>query len=97
MEFLEEFSLILVGNQGGYDLHLLRLVNMIDERDGSSKYKLVREYVFKGSSIGTRILGVSTQGKGTSTNRVYVLTSDRRLNVIEINRSDMYKVNTLLI
>lgn len=50
LEFLEAFSLILVGNQGAYDLHLFRLTNKIDSSDGSSKYKLTREYVYKGSS-----------------------------------------------
>jgi len=50
LEFLEDFSMILVGNQGSYDLHLFRLTNKIDSSDGSSKYKLTREYVYKGSS-----------------------------------------------
>jgi len=40
LEFLEDFSLILVGNQGGYDLHLFKLTNVTDSCDGSSKYKL---------------------------------------------------------
>jgi len=40
LEFLEDFSLILVGNQGSYDLHFLRLVNKLDAKDGSSKYAL---------------------------------------------------------
>ena len=59
LEFLPDFSLILVGNQGAYDLHLFKLTNVIDAADGSSKYKLSREYVFKASDVGTRILGVS--------------------------------------
>ena len=30
LEFIEEFSLILVANQGSYDLHLFKLINSID-------------------------------------------------------------------
>lgn len=86
LEFLEDFSLILVGNQGSYDLHLFRLTNKVDITDGSSKYKLQREYVYKGNSIGIRILGVSVAKSSQNCNRIYILSSDRKINVIEIKR-----------
>jgi hypothetical protein len=40
LEFLDDFSLILLGNQGSYDLHIFKLVNKVDATEGSSKYKL---------------------------------------------------------
>ncbi|CDW75675.1 wd40 repeat-containing protein [Stylonychia lemnae] len=46
LEFIEEFSLILVGNQGSYDLHLFKLINTLDNQQ-VSKFKLQREYVYK--------------------------------------------------
>ena len=48
LEFIDNFSLILVGNQGDYDLHLFKLTNVIDET-GSSKFRLERKYIFKGA------------------------------------------------
>jgi len=87
LEFLEDFSLILVGNQGSYDLHLFKLTNKVDVSDGSSKYQLQREYVYKGNSIGIRILGVSVVRCSQNCNRIYVLSSDRKINVIEITKS----------
>jgi hypothetical protein len=30
LEFIEEYSLILVANQGAFDLHMFRLTNVID-------------------------------------------------------------------
>jgi len=86
LEFLEDFSLILVGNQGSYDLHLFRLTNKIDSSDGSSKYKLTREYVYKGHSISVRILGVSVVRSSPECNRIYILSADKRLNVLEVRR-----------
>lgn len=86
LEFLPDFSLILVGNQGAYDLHLFRITNLIDAKDGSSKYKLTREYVFKASDDAPRILGVSVARSTPSCNRVYILDSHRRLNVLEIRK-----------
>jgi hypothetical protein len=47
LEFLEDFSIILVGNQGSYDLHFFKLINTVDATDGSSKYNIQRLYVFK--------------------------------------------------
>ena len=86
LEFLEDFSLILVGNQGSYDLHLFRLTNKLDSTDGTSKYKLTREYVYKGQSSHIRILGVSVVKASSDCNRIYILQSDKRLNVLEIRR-----------
>jgi hypothetical protein len=73
LEFLEDFSMILVGNQGSYDLHLFRLTNKIDSTDGTSKYKLTREYVYKGHSSQIRILGVSVVKASSDCNRIYIL------------------------
>ena len=86
LEFLEDFSMILVGNQGSYDLHLFRLTNKIDPSDGASKYKLTREYVYKGHSISVRILGVSLVRSSPVCNRIYILSADKRLNVLEVRR-----------
>lgn len=59
LEFIDNFSLILVGNQGSYDLHFFKLINVID-MEGNSRFKLEREYVFKGTQEhGVRIAGVS--------------------------------------
>lgn len=99
LEFLEDFSLIMVGNQGSYDLHLFKLTNKVDVTDGSSKYKLQRDYVFKANSIGVRILGVSIVRCNHDCNRIYVLSSDKKINVIEIRRivgKECY-INQLLI
>jgi hypothetical protein len=82
LEFLEDFSLILVGNQGSYDLHIFKLINKVDAVEGSSKYKLQREYVYKGNSIGIRILGVSVVKATRDCNRIYILSSDRKVNVL---------------
>lgn len=101
LEFLEDFSLILVGNQGSYDLHIFKLINKVDAVEGSSKYKLQREYVFKGNSIGIRILGVSVVKATRDCNRIYILSSDRKVNVLEIKRlarsSSECSINKLLI
>jgi len=86
LEFLEDFSMIFVGNQGSYDLHLFRLTNKIDPSDGASKYKLTREYVYKGHSISVRILGVSLVRSSPDCNRIYILSADKRLNVLEVRR-----------
>lgn len=99
LEFLEDFSLIMVGNQGSYDLHLFKLTNKVDVTDGSSKYNLQREYVYKANSIGIRILGVSIVRCNHDCNRIYVLSSDKKINVIEIRRivgKECY-INQLLI
>lgn len=82
LEFIDTFSLILVGNQGSYDFHLFKLINVID-RHGTNKYKLERQYVYKHNEAGTRILGLSVV-QNTDRARIYILTSDRKLNVLEI-------------
>jgi hypothetical protein len=101
LEFLEDFSLILVGNQGSYDLHIFKLINKVDAVEGSSKYKLQREYVYKGNSIGIRILGVSVVKATRDCNRIYILSSDRKVNVLEIKRlarsSNECSINKMLI
>lgn len=88
LEFLPDFSLILVGNQGSYDLHLFKLVNCLSPSDESSRYKLQREYVFKASSPAIRILGVSVARPTADRNRIYILCSDRRLSVLEVRREE---------
>lgn len=39
LEFIEKMSLIVVANQGCYDLHIFRLVNLI-QPGGDTKLKL---------------------------------------------------------
>jgi hypothetical protein len=34
LEFIEEYSLIMVGNQGAHDLHLFKLTTSIDYLEG---------------------------------------------------------------
>jgi hypothetical protein len=68
-------------------LHLFKITNVLDESDGSSKYKLQREYVFKANSPQIRILGVSVARPSNDCNRIYILGSDKKMNVIEIRRS----------
>jgi hypothetical protein len=91
LEFLPDFSLILVGNQGSYDLHFFKLINLVNVSDCSSKYKLVREYVFKAQNIGVRLLGVSVVRNSPYCNRVYILGSDRRYSVLEITSRTGFK------
>ena len=58
LEFIKELSLVVVANQGCYDLHIFRLLN-VASANGSS-LKVQREYVFKcGDDEQERILGVS--------------------------------------
>ena len=59
LEFIQPFSLILVGNQGAHDIHIFKLINQIDYEkiidfaelndDFSSfdTYNLERIYVYK--------------------------------------------------
>jgi len=64
LEFIKSFSLIVVANQGSYDLHIFRLTTTLKQTGKSSKandnrVKLQREYVFKCSKPSVKILGVS--------------------------------------
>mmetsp|Transcript_5083 Transcript_5083/g.4637 ORF Transcript_5083/g.4637 Transcript_5083/m.4637 type:complete len:98 (+) Transcript_5083:736-1029(+) len=86
LEFLEEFSLIMVANQGSYDLHLFKLINVLDNT-GSNKFRIERVYVFKGSDPRVRIIGVSIS-KSDTVARIYILTSDKKLNCLEVKRTD---------
>ena len=36
LEFIPAFSLVVVGNQGSYDLHVFRMTNVM-EKEGSSQ------------------------------------------------------------
>lgn len=74
LDFLEAHSLLIVGNQGSYDLHFFRVINAL------GRFKIQREYVYKADTPSIRLLGVSVQRSG----RVYVLGSDKRLSVIEV-------------
>jgi hypothetical protein len=84
LEFIEQFSLIMVGNQGSYDLHLFSLVNIVDEF-GKSKFKCERVYVYKSNEERVRIIGVSVC-QSDSAARIYILTSDKKLNCLEIRQ-----------
>ena len=61
LEFIQAFSLVVVANQGSYDLHIFRLVRSIDKsKDSASEHvKMQREYIFKCPKWRERILGVS--------------------------------------
>jgi len=59
LEFVKAFSLVVVANQGSYDLHIFRLINTVNGEDGSEHVKMQREYVFKCPKWCERILGVS--------------------------------------
>ena len=76
LEFLPSLSLVIVGNQGCYDLHIFRLKN------GENGLMLSREYVFKASrEVPERLLGVSVC-EGTSRSQIYVCTSAGKWHVI---------------
>ena len=89
LEFLEDFSLILVGNQGSYDLHLFKLTNIITD-EGCSKYKLQREYIYKAGTNNrlVRILGVSVCRLSPDCNRIYILSSEHKVSVLEVRKRD---------
>ena len=63
LEFVKSFSLVIVANQGSYDLHIFRLTNSVSADDDGSgckqNIKMQREYVFKCPKWRERILGVS--------------------------------------
>ena len=67
LEFIESFSLVVVANQGSYDLHIFRLTNSVNQNQPNQEGKPVceenirmqREYVFKCPRWRERILGVS--------------------------------------
>ena len=100
LEFIKSFSLVLVGNQGSYDLHIFRLTNTGSQAEQGENIKMQREYVFKCPRWRERILGVSVVDNFTdneaeqvrtgsymqNTCRVYILTSDARIHVLEIKR-----------
>ena len=95
LEFIPSFSLVVVANQGSYDLHLFRMTNVMHKtNEGGPKgnrVTLQREYVFKCSRKSERILGVSiidnsTNEKLANTIRIYIFTSDSRLHCLEVAR-----------
>ena len=67
LEFIKSFSLVVVGNQGSYDLHIFRLTNSVSQNRPNSAGRptceenvaMQREYVFKCPRWRERILGVS--------------------------------------
>ena len=86
LEFLERLSLIIVANQGCYDLHIFRLTNLLLP-GGDSKLKLQREFVFKCSNnTNERILGVAVHQDGFRRARIYILTSFLKYHVLEVSR-----------
>eukprot|EP00347_Sterkiella_histriomuscorum_P017311 403349870 len=99
LEFIEDFSLLLVGNQGAYDLHLFKIINFIDD-GGNSQFKLQREYVYKGTDPSARILGISVVKSqqnshlDSKTCRIYILDKNKKLNVLEIRKNQQACGNT---
>jgi len=94
LEFIEEFSLILVGNQGGHDLNLFKVTNSIDFREAwkygdqlTSKdleaLNLERVYIYKHNDNLQRILGVNVQ-RSKSSVKIYIFGADMMLNCVEI-------------
>jgi hypothetical protein len=45
--------------------------------------------VFKAGNASVRIMGVSVSRASLTCNRVYVLTSDKRLNVLEVRKASI--------
>ena len=97
LEFVKAFSLVVVANQGSYDLHIFRLVNAVDAVDGSEHVKMQREYIFKCPKWRERILGVSVVDNSREMDhtklsdlqrscRIYILTSDAKIHVLEVTR-----------
>jgi hypothetical protein len=88
LEFIPEMSLVVVANQGCYDLHVFRLLNSV--REGKSSLKVQREYVFKCSDdTQERILGVSVQVTKNLLPvqaHVYIFTSFCNYHVLQIGR-----------
>ena len=104
LEFIQAFSLVVVANQGAYDLHIFRLTRTIDsERDASEHVKMQREYVFKCPRWRERILGVSVIDNSKEKSlpllqrscRIYILTSDAKMHVLEISRRNSTLVQTV--
>jgi hypothetical protein len=65
-----------------YDLQIYKLINSVTS-DGANNFRLNQEYVFKHTDLRQRILGVSVVESNDST-RIYILTSDRMMNVVEV-------------
>ena len=90
LEFVKELSCVVVANQGCYDLHVFRLVNVAHSTE--SRLQLRREYVFKCSrDLNERILGVSVQ---TETQpqvkaRIYIVTSQAQYHVLEVAKREV--------
>ena len=40
LEFIKSFSLVIVGNQGSYDLHIFRLANVGSQAEQSENIKM---------------------------------------------------------
>ena len=106
LEFIKSFSLVVVANQGSYDLHIFRLINSVNGLDGREHVKMQREYIFKCPRWRERILGVSVvdnsqeldQGKAEGLQRscrIYILTSDAKLHVLEISRRNSNLLSTV--
>ena len=103
LEFIKSFSLVVVANQGSYDLHIFRLTNVVSQLDGrqsgcEQNIRMQREYVFKCPRWREKILGVSVidmarelpKEESSSIHkscRIYILTSDARIHVLEIKRN----------
>jgi len=84
LEYMEDFSMVLVANQGSYDLHFFMLRKQVGAE--RVEFKLERQYIFKANGFQIRILGVSIVRISPHKSRVYVLTSDLRMNVLSVEK-----------
>lgn len=88
LEFVPQYSLLIVGNQGGHDLSIFRLKTKVDyESATTASSDLERIYVFKHSNQDMRILGVNIQSDDKRV-RIYVFTSDIKLSCLEVWRGN---------
>ena len=98
LEFIRSFSLVVVANQGSYDLHIFRILTQlgtgsVESLNGTDRMKLQREYVFKCPRWQERILGVNVVEEPQRSDslpmtcRVYILTSSNSLHCLEIRRT----------
>ena len=99
LEFVETFSLVVVANQGAYDLHIFKLTNTVGE-DNHESVRLQREYIFKCPKWRERILGVTVVDDSKTNDmsdtdstsvmyrmvRIYILTSEAKMHVLEVTR-----------
>ena len=94
LEFVPQFSLLVVGNQGGHDLSIFTIKNKIDylstwsNQPSNTSASLERIYVLKHSDQDMRILGVNIQtDEIQQLVRIYIFTSDCLINCLEVSKN----------